>query len=210
MMFLNRMRPAIGLNLRNLLEPSQALCNDQLAKQTCQDRSFTTSATLNAQPPKKRKRLDPAVLRARTERKIIKIEKEMGKLMAQPKQLIPILEYELDNKQKRELSARPSRNMTDLGVSNSALLGARRLWSFYRSIQANMEQKSLRNVIRAQAHALQELHKLDQDLYDRTLSVDSFDLIPYTSDIIRKDTGPNGQYVAPDGIISNISKEWIM
>lgn len=173
-------------------------------------RPFSTTHVLLAQPPKKKRRLDPAVLRVRVERKIAKHEREIAKLENEPKQPIPILEYEFSNSELRDLKSRPGRTLEDVGLSQGSLRAAQRLWNFYRLDQSRMESSSIRRVERAQTRALETLKQLDEDLYENTVSVDDITMIPCTSSQIRKETLPNPDYRPPDGYIKDITKEWVM
>lgn len=173
-------------------------------------RPISTTSVLNAEPPKKKRRLDPAVLKVRIERKIKKTEREIHKLESEPKQYAPILEYQLTNSDIRDLKSRPQHTANDFGLKESSLRGARRLWSFYRQEQARMERKSIRMVELAQANALAQMKDLDQDLYDNTVAADDITLIPHSSSHMRKETAPNPNYTPPDGIIKDVTKQWIM
>lgn len=173
-------------------------------------RNIYTSNILNAEPPKKKRRLDPAVLKTRVERKIRKHEREIARLENEPRQLIPILEYQLNNSEIKELKSRPGRSLEEAGLNESTLKAARKLWTFYRTEQSRLEWSSIRRIEKAQTHALETLKELDEDLYKRTVAVDDYTLIPHVSSHIRKETPANPQYKPPDGYIKNITKEWIM
>lgn len=173
-------------------------------------RSITTTTTLFAEPPRKKRRIDPAVFRVRVERKIKKHEREIAKLEAEPRQLIPILEYQPTNADIRDLSARPQHKMEDFGLTVGTLKAAQRLWNFYRQEQSEMESRSIRRVERAQSKALEQLKDLDRELYDNTVAIDSTTLIPHRSSHMRKETGPNARYTPPDGYIKDVTKEWVM
>lgn len=173
-------------------------------------RPFSTTKALNAEPPRKKRRLDPLVLKTRVERKIKKNEREIARLEAAPKQPIPILEYQYTNSELRDLQARPGRTPADVGLDLSEFRAAEKLWNFYRCEQKRMEFLSVRKVERAQARALETLKELDKSLYDKTVAVDDFTLIPYTSSHMRKETAANPNYTPPDGSVKDVSKEWVM
>jgi large subunit ribosomal protein L40 len=173
-------------------------------------RAISTTAPLNAEPPKKKRRIDPAVLKTRIERKIKKTEREISKLESAPKKYAPILEYQLTSSDLSDLKARPRHTMEEFGLTHASLLGARRLWSFYRQEQARMERKSIRRVEKAQEKALEHLKNLDKDLYDNTVSVDDTILIPYLSSHVKRETPPNPNYTPPDGSIQDVTKEWVI
>lgn len=173
-------------------------------------RCISTTRVLNAEPPRKKRRIDPAVLKVRIERKIKKHEREIAKIEKEPRQLIPILEYQHSNSDLKDLKARPGRNMSDYQVSEGIFKAAGRIWCLHRQEQSKIQERSLRQVEQAQRSALAVLKQLDQRLYDETVSVDELGFIPYTSSLVRKETPPNKDYVPPDGHIRNVSKEWVM
>lgn len=173
-------------------------------------RTFSTTSVLHAEPPKKKQRVDPAVQRVRVERKIGKTERAIAKLEAEPKQAIPILEYQLSSSEIKDLKARPGRTLEDVGITQATVLAAQRLWNFYRLEQSRMEASSIRKIERAQTRALEALKQLDKELYDRTVASDEITLIPYMSSHMRKETAPNVNYTSPDGYIKNTTKEWVM
>lgn len=184
---------------KSFIDPSPLKC-----------RSFSTTHVLLAQPPKKKRRIDPAVLRVRVERKIGKHEREIAKLENEPKQSIPILEYEYSNSEIRDLKSRPGRTFEDVGLTQGSIRAAQRLWNFYRFKQSRMESNSVKRVERAQTRALETLRQLDEALYERTVTVDDITLIPCTSSQIRKETLPDPNYRPPDGNIKDVTKEWVM
>lgn len=175
-----------------------------------QCRPLFTTGSLNAEPPRKKRRIDPAVLKVRVERKINKTQREIDRLEKEPKQLIPILEYQYTNSEIRDLNARPKHTLEDAQISMADVRAAQRLWSFYRTEQSQILKRSLKRMQRAQKRALDSLKEIDEDLYNRTVAVDDTILIPYRSSLVRKETATNPSYVPPDGYIKDISKEWVM
>lgn len=159
-----------------------------------------------AEPPRKKRRIDPALLKLRVERKMRKAEREINRIEKAPRHPIPLLEMELNPSEMRELKQRPDHEP----VENPLMIkAAQNLWCMYRTRQNQLEQRSLKKVWKAQEHALETLKLIDQDLYDRTVAVDEF-LVPYTSNNIKKETGPNPDYTPPDGFIKDTTREWIM
>lgn len=173
-------------------------------------RSFSTTSALLAEPPRKRRRVDPVILRSRVEKKMMKHEREIKKLENEPRQLIPILEYQPTNSTIRDWFARPGRTLEDVGIDERKLKAAQKLWNFYRLEQSRRERRLIRQVERAQARALETLEQLNEDLFKKTVTVDDVTLIPYISSHMRKDTAPNPNYTPPDGYIKDISKVWVM
>lgn len=173
-------------------------------------RTITTTSPLFAEPPRKKRRIDPAVFKVRTERKIKKVEREINKLESEPRQAAPILEYQLTNSDIRDLKSRPQHKMEDFALTQGALRAARRLWTFYRHEQSAMERRSIARIEAAQTRALAQLESLDIDLYRETVAVDDTVLIPYRSSHMRRETAPNPDYTPPDGVVKDVTKDWVM
>lgn len=173
-------------------------------------RPISTTQSLNAQPPKKRRRIDPALLRTRVEKKIFKHEREIAKLEKEPRQPIPILEYQYSNSEIRDFKSRPGRSLEDVNLTEGILKAAQKLWNFYKHEQCSIETKSIRRVEVAQTRALDTLKQLDENLFEKTITVDDITLIPCTSSQIRKETPPNQAYRPPDGHVKDLTKDWVM
>lgn len=173
-------------------------------------RSISTTCVLNAMPPKKKRRMDPAMLKTKVEKKIRKHEREIAKLEAAPRQLIPILEYQLNNSQIRDLEARPGRTFEEIGTSQAEYKAAIRLWAMYCTEQSKIMRDSINRVESSQTRALETLKELDEELYKRTVAYDEFNLIPHESSHIKKETPANPKYKSPDGYIKNTTKDWVM
>lgn len=173
-------------------------------------RAISTTSSLYAEPLKKRRRLDPAVLKVRVERKIKKVEREILKLESEPSQLAPVLEYQLTNSDISDLEARPQHKMEEFGLTPTTIRAAKRLWTFYRGHQSKIERMSLARVERAQTKALEHMEAIDPELYNATVAVDDTNLIPYRSSHMRKETGANANYTPPDGHMTDITKEWVI
>lgn len=175
-----------------------------------QSRHISTTQVLLAEPPRKRRRIDPALLKIRVERKIKKTEREIARIEKEPRRPIPIEEYQLTRAEREELNSRPGRKLEEFGISDGILKAAARLWSFHRNEQCRIQEKSLRQVEKAQMSALNELKRINLDLYNKAIEANDIGLIPYSSSLIRKDTPPLEGYTPPDGYIKDVSKEWVM
>lgn len=173
-------------------------------------RSITTTKILFAEPPRKKVRVDPAILKLRIERKIRKAEREILKIENDARHPIPLLEYQPSGKDIRDLQSRPAHNMNELGITPNLIKAAEKLWSMYRSRESHMERYSLRQVEKAQQFALDSLKEIDKELYDKTVAVDEISLIPYRSSRVKSETGPIPNYKPPDGMITNLTREWVM
>lgn len=173
-------------------------------------RAISCTPALWAEPPRKKKRIDPAMLKKQVERKIMKAKREITRLESQPKQPIALTEYQYSPSELRDLTARPKHSMEEFNISLSTLRGAQRLWALYRAEQDRMASKSVDKVVRAQENALKMMRVLDQDLYNRTVAIDDTVLIPYNSDHMRRETPPNPDYQPPDGNVTDVTKEYVM
>ncbi|XP_060536353.1 large ribosomal subunit protein mL40 [Cylas formicarius] len=176
-------------------------------------RSLTTSTPLLfqftpcllAEPLKKKKRIDPAILKAREERRKKKLERQIRRLEKNTKQYKPIDECEvplalLDEKTKRQREITLSPEILDKRV----LLEQK--WCSYKREQHLSDLKILDRLLFAQQYALDELRKESETLYQQAIQIDSF-LIPYKSNG-PTDTPPIENYDQPDGEYQDISKKW--
>lgn len=189
------------------LDNNSTMSGYTLLKTLC--RPFSTTRVLLAEPPRKKRRMDPAMFKIRVEKKMKKLEREITKLEKEPRQLIPILEYQLTNSEIKDLKARPQHTMEEFGITEASVKAARRLWNFHKLEQSHMMNKSIRRIERAQTRALEQLKELDIDLFNNTVAVDDT-FFPYRSNHMRKETPPNPNYVPPDGYIKDVTKEWVM
>lgn len=171
--------------------------------------TFRTSASLFSTPMRKKRRIDPAVMKVRVERKIAKCTREIEKIEKAPRYLIPILEYEYPVKEGRELQQRPPRVVDNMEELKKSVTAARRLWAIYRKRQATIEQLVMRRVIQAQTEALDVLKKLNLDLYNATISKETLNLVPYHHKHMKKETPPSKDYKTPDGYIKDVSQKWV-
>lgn len=173
-------------------------------------RCISKSQILMAEPPRKRRRIDPAVLKVRVEKKIKKHEREIARIEREPRKLIPILEYQLFRAEREELLSRPTRKIEDFGLNEGIYRAAFRLWTFHRHEQSKIQSKSIRRVEQAQKNALEALKVLDLELYNRATEVDELGLLPYYSSQVKKETPPNNKYTPPDGYVKDVSREWVL
>jgi large subunit ribosomal protein L40 len=149
------------------------------------NRGLFTTSYLFAEPLRKKKRIDPQVLKRRTERKLRKLEKEIRRLESTKKQLKPIIE------------------------ANNELKRMTKLWSIYKSEERVTELKSIKSMVYSQNRALNELRKESQELYESAISVDN-DLMPFKVEDVKKETPKIDNYETPDGRITDLTKQWTM
>lgn len=171
-------------------------------------RSLHTSSVMFAEPLKKKKRLDPAVLKMRVDRKIKKLEKSIRQLESADKVLIPILEHTVPPHVHKELELR---TRTDVNVSQLKERMDRLLqvWALYRKRVDTQQSQSLKKVLQAQRKALDELQAESQELYEHAISIDE-QLLPFQDNTIITERGPCSAYVPPDGTRTNVTKQWVM
>ncbi|CAH4038064.1 unnamed protein product [Pieris brassicae] len=167
---------------------------------------FKISDQLWAEPMKKKKKMDPAIIKAREERRRKKLEKQIRRLEKNAKQLKPIDECEpplhvLDNIGIRK---RPVVKLSIEQVEDRALLN--KDWCRYkrREYMANVAQVD--RIMRAQKRALDQLYEVSEELYNEAIMPD-LQLIPYTIDGTYA-TPPIKKYDSPDGEYVDVSKKW--
>ncbi|CAH1169680.1 unnamed protein product [Phaedon cochleariae] len=167
---------------------------------------FRSTPVLLAEPLKKKKRLDPAVVRAREERKKKKIEKQIRRLEKSARTLKPIDECEVSIEIKDELGKRKR----DLAALSCELLEKRveleKQWCQYRREQHLTDIQMLDRITNAQQKALDELKKESEELYQEAIQFD-FHLMPFNSKG-PVETPAVEEYDAPDGDYQDISKKW--
>ncbi|XP_050297064.1 39S ribosomal protein L40, mitochondrial [Anthonomus grandis grandis] len=166
---------------------------------------FKATPCLMAEPMKKKKRLDPAVIRAREERKKKKIEKQIRRLEKHARQLKPLSECEvplvlLDEKLERQ------RNIvhTPETLEKRALLEKK--WANYKRIQLLNDLQMIDRVQFYQQRALDELKKESEELYQEAIQPD-YHMIPFTT-VGPVETPAIEDYDVPDGEYQDVSKKW--
>ncbi|CAG0890142.1 unnamed protein product [Darwinula stevensoni] len=149
-----------------------------------------------AEPLKKKKRLDPAILKAREDRRKRKIEKQIRRLEKVAQQYKPVDECEVSPTLRKEISMR-KRNAP---MSESELAEAAQLlceWTRYRWKESCDELITIDSIVSSRLKALEELRKESPRLYEAAIQLDE-NLLPY------KATGPVESppiagYDPPDG-----------
>ncbi|KAK5647545.1 hypothetical protein RI129_002437 [Pyrocoelia pectoralis] len=167
---------------------------------------FHTSPCLSAEPLKKKKRLDPAIVKAREERRKRKLEKQIRRLEKNARQLKPIEECEiplalLDNRKERE--RKPVKHSKDV-LETRALL--EKQWSRYKHQQHLADIQLVDRIIYSQQKAIDELRKESEELYLEAVQIDPM-LLPFKIEG-PTDTPPIDKYYAPDGEYQDVSKKW--
>ncbi|CAK1550459.1 unnamed protein product [Leptosia nina] len=167
---------------------------------------FKISDQLWAEPMKKKKKMDPAIVKAREERRRKKIEKQIRRLEKNAKQLKPIDELEpplhvLDNLNTRK---RIPVVLSPAEVEARALLNKE--WCRYKRQEYMANVAQVDRIMRAQKRALDQLYEVSEDLYNEAIMPD-LQLIPY-SIVGPYATPPIKNYDSPDGEYIDVSKKW--
>ncbi|VVD04652.1 unnamed protein product [Leptidea sinapis] len=167
---------------------------------------FKITDQLWAEPLKKKKKMDPAILKAREERRRKKLEKQIRRLEKNARQLKPIAELEpplhlLDEKGRRKRA---------VVVLSAEEIEARALlnkdWCRYKRQEYMNNIAQIDRIMAAQKRALEKLYEESEDLYYEAIMPD-LALIPYSIDGTYE-TPPINNYDSPDGEYIDVSKKW--
>ncbi|XP_034663586.1 39S ribosomal protein L40, mitochondrial [Drosophila subobscura] len=169
-------------------------------------RCLHTTPVLCAEPLKKKKKLDPQVIKQREDRRKKKIEKQIRRLEKNARQLKPVEELEvplelIDEKDKRQ------RKLTTLGsaeVEERALL--KKEWARYKHDERVADFQIIDRLVQSQNKALEELRRESEDLYQAAIEVD-LQLLPVTLKG-PVSTPPIKNYASPDGDYIHQSMKW--
>ncbi|XP_017083939.2 39S ribosomal protein L40, mitochondrial [Drosophila eugracilis] len=169
-------------------------------------RSLHTTHVLCAEPLKKKKKLDPQVVKQREDRKKKKIEKQIRRLEKNARQLKPVEELEvplelIDEKDKRQ------RKLTPLGsaeLEERALL--KKQWAHYKHDERVADFQIIDRLIQSQNKALEELRRESEELYQAAIEIDP-QLLPVS---VKGPvaTPPIKNYASPDGDYLHQSMKW--
>nr|CAH0109606.1 unnamed protein product [Daphnia galeata] len=154
------------------------------------------STPLLAEPMKKKKKMDPQILKAREERKKKRIEKSIKKLEKNVKQLKPIEEIDLTiNLQKEKLARQRAK------IDEESLLNKRqdilKTWCTFKYQQHLLERKMIDRIWSSQSEALKQLAVISEELYIGAIQVDSL-LLPFSA-VGPTSTPPLHDYEVLDG-----------
>ncbi|KAJ0173544.1 hypothetical protein K1T71_010693 [Dendrolimus kikuchii] len=164
---------------------------------------FKVTDQLGAEPMKKKKKIDPMIVKAREERRRKKIEKQIRRLEKNARQLKPIDEMEvpldlLDQLQKRK---RPSPQLSAEQMEARALL--QKEWTRYKREEYMANVAQIDRIMAAQRRALDRLYEESEDLYNEAVMPD-LSILPYTimgpvaTPPIKNYDSPDGEYI--DGL----------
>ncbi|XP_039282310.1 39S ribosomal protein L40, mitochondrial isoform X2 [Nilaparvata lugens] len=161
----------------------------------------------SAEPMKKKRRLDPAIVRAREDRKKRKLEKQIRRKERGSRQLKPIDECEVPEVLLKDDKKWRVRQVDKL--SEQEVIGRVRIlkaWAGYKQKQALRDIRLMDRIMFSQQHALDELRKESEFLYQEAIKVDE-NLInrPFKGPL---KTPPIENYASPDGEYIDTTKKW--
>ncbi|XP_055903569.1 39S ribosomal protein L40, mitochondrial [Eupeodes corollae] len=176
-------------------------------------RSINTSSVLNvhatpalfAEPLKKKKKIDPQIIKQREERKKKKIEKQIRRLEKNARQLKPIEELDIPIELIDEKSQRTRAiTITPEVLEQRATLNKQ--WAAYKHKEKVADFQIIDRVLQFQMKALDELRKESEELYLEAVQPDS-KLLPIniTGPV---STPPIENYPSPDGEYVHLTKNW--
>lgn len=165
---------------------------------------FRLDQTLNAEPMKAKKRIDPAVLMLRETRRKKKIEKEIKKLEKFGRRLKPIEENEPDRALLKEVNLRKRPDAKLTKDQNDEEYFLKKEWATYILNQRQTQLEQIKRALKSQEEALKELKRDSPQLYNAAIQLDA-ELVPY----VREGpvhTMPVAQYEAPEGDFLDVTK----
>ncbi|KAF4522974.1 hypothetical protein B566_EDAN009564 [Ephemera danica] len=167
---------------------------------------FRATPCLMAEPLKKKKRIDPAVIKQREERKKKKIERQIKRLEKNARQLKPIDEVEVPLKliDERKIRTRKLPALSPEQQEERALL--MKEWSRYRHAERLRDFQMIDRVVASQQKALDELRAESEELYQEAIQMD-LKLLPYTAQGPVW-TPPTPNYESPDGEYNDTTRKW--
>ncbi|KAF6198325.1 hypothetical protein GE061_008073 [Apolygus lucorum] len=161
---------------------------------------------LCAEPLKKKKRLDPQIVKQREERRRKRLEKQIRRLEKNAKQLKPIEECEIPVEILNEKNARsrpsPKLNREELNGRASLI----KEWSLFRYRQNLNDAQMIDRIVLSQQWALDQLRAESEELYEAAVTPDEA-LMPFKVDG-PVETPPIQKYDSPDGEFIDASKKW--
>ncbi|XP_004529241.1 39S ribosomal protein L40, mitochondrial [Ceratitis capitata] len=164
------------------------------------------SPILYAEPLKKKKKLDPQIIKQREDRRKKKLEKQIRRLEKNARQLKPIEELEvpltlLDERDKRIRKLEP---LSEEEIERRARLTKK--WATYKHQEKVSDFQAIDRLLQSQNRALNELRKESEELYQEAIQIDMTLLPAKTCGPVA--TPPIKNYVSPDGDYHKETKKW--
>lgn len=161
---------------------------------------------MSAEPLKKKRKVDPAVVKMREDRKKRKIEKAIRRLQKLALQLKPVDEL-IPNKKLLQEKQQRTRRLPELSFEESerrALL--QKEWARYQYTKVKNELQDIDYLVASQQKALDELRLESEELYQQAIMLDDA-LLNFEKDGPVK-TPPIPGYDSPDGDYIDQTKSW--
>jgi len=167
---------------------------------------FRTTQLLNAQPMKKKKKVDPAVLAAKEAKKIKRLDKEIKRLSRFGRILKPVAE--IDSINTKVLSAKErARPLPALTFEESERrAGLQKAWSRHKAVGWFEEYKQAARLAAAQEEALTELRAESEELYQAAIQLD-YSFVPLTFEG-PKESPPIKGFKPVDGEYVDITRKY--
>ncbi|XP_042905184.1 large ribosomal subunit protein mL40 isoform X2 [Parasteatoda tepidariorum] len=156
-----------------------------------------------AEPLRKKKRIDPQVLRERAEKKVKRIQRDIRRLEKVARKFKPISELEIPKK-----AIRDSERMRPLPVLSEEEIHERmelkQLWAVYKRKEHVAEMSAIQRIIDAQEKALDALQEASPSLYEAAIQPNP-SFIPFKM-LGPVETPPINKFDYPDGNYTDITK----
>lgn len=172
---------------------------------------FQFSPVLWAEPLKKKKRVDPSLIREKSERKVRRIAKEIRRHEKVARKHKPLTELEVpkailkDTGNEGDTRKRPPVEITDEEKARRADI--LREWAEYKNNQHIAEIRMINRIMASQEKALDELKDASPELYEEALQIDPT-LIPFQM-AGPVETPPIKNYDHPEGEYVDITKQYL-
>uniref|UniRef100_A0A182JUW4 Large ribosomal subunit protein mL40 n=1 Tax=Anopheles christyi TaxID=43041 RepID=A0A182JUW4_9DIPT len=167
---------------------------------------FRSTPVLCAEPLKKKKKLDPQIVKQREERKRKRLEKQIRRLEKNARQLKPIEELEVP----MELIDEQSKRKRNIPKATVELLESRALlekqWAKYKMQEKLADYQMFDRIIAAQTKALNELKLESEELYRQAIQPDPTLLTFVAQGPVA--TPPIKNYEQPDGEYIDVSRKY--
>ncbi|KAM7360358.1 mitochondrial ribosomal protein L40 [Cochliomyia hominivorax] len=165
-----------------------------------------STPVLCAEPLKKKKKLDPQIIKQREDRRKKKLEKQIRRLEKNARQLKPVeeLEVPLDLVDGQKQRARNLAPLSETEMEHRTHLNKQ--WARYKHEQKLQDFQIIDRLMQSQRKALQELRLESEELYQEAIQPD-MSLLPVT---VKGPVGtpPIKDYISPDGEYILEAKKW--
>ncbi|GMT19461.1 hypothetical protein PFISCL1PPCAC_10758 [Pristionchus fissidentatus] len=154
---------------------------------------------------KKQKKMDPEVAKQRETRRRKRLEKEIRSMQKHSKKPKPVDELTLDVKSSKNISERRREAVVYSEEDQDEYAVALKDYTRSRNALQLQDDKWMREAIRMQSKALDELKKIDSELWQKAVQPDTnFPLISNGP----AHSPPVKGYIAPDGDYIDTTRSW--